>query len=41
MASRPLHVLKLSDTIDPTKPHAKAMKLLEEAGIHIVLVSTP
>jgi hypothetical protein len=30
-----------ADSIDPTKDHTRAMKILEDAGIYVVLVSPP
>lgn len=39
MACWPVHELIFTDTTDPTRPHVKAMKLLEEAGIHVFIVS--
>jgi hypothetical protein len=28
-----------ADSIDPTKDHTRAMKMLEDAGIYVILVS--
>jgi hypothetical protein len=39
MACWPVHELIFTDTTDPTRTHVKAMKLLEEAGIHVFIVS--